>query len=331
MAKLTPPDWEPPYPAFVSDIQDALTIALIAVQGPTESEIADVSATASVLLADADGLLHSEQVAFTDDRDHHNAVAISYWDSADAFARWRAGAAVRELVDADRTDNLGVWIEFLSCPRDRYEINNSTIKMNWGVSRHHGSYEDPIHGYYGAMRDRIAAAEDGGLAGAVGRLGRAREDETRGPHLTVTLPENLCFIRTIQGWSDCSAEERDYFLANTYPVYQKGVAFLQANPLETNCIAARLVTDAAPGPTLPHTETLAWFLSLNDLENWVWNHPTHASIFNAMIEHAQKFNFEIDVLLGHEVLLPPGSGVHVEYHNCHNATGFLRFFEATPL
>jgi len=331
MVKLTPPDWQPPYPAYVSDIEDALTIALVAAQGPAEAETTAAFATIADLMADVDGLLHSEQVAFTDSRDHSNIVAISYWESPEAFARWRADPAVKGFVDTDRTDGIGVWIEFLSCPRDRYEINNSIIKMNWGVARHHGSYEDPIHGYYGAMRDRIAAAEDGGLAGTVGRLNRERDDETRGRHVTVALPENLCFIRTIQGWSDCSAEERTYFLENTYPVYRKGVEFLQANPLETNCIAARFVRDAEPGPTLPHTETLAWFLSLNDLENWVWNHPTHASIFNAMIEHARKFNFEIDVLLGHEVLVPPGDGVRVEYHNCHNATGFLRFFEAKSL
>jgi len=331
MAKLTPPDWHPPYPAYVSEITDALTMALIAVQGQAEADMTAAFATVSGLLDGADGLLHSEQVAYTDGRGHHNAIAITYWRTGDAFARWREDAAVERFVEADRADDLGVWIEFLTCPRDRFEINNSTIRMNWGVSRHHGSYEDPIHGYYGAMRDRIAAAEDGGLAGTLGRLSRERDEETRGRHLTVALPENLCFIRTVQGWSDCAEAERAYFLENTYPVYRKGVEFLQAHPLETNCIVARLVRDATPGPTLPHTETLAWFLSLNDLENWVWNHPTHAAIFSAMIEHAQRFNFEIDVLLGHEVLIPTADGVRVEYHNCHNATGFLRFFEGKAL
>jgi phenylacetaldoxime dehydratase/aldoxime dehydratase len=331
MAKLTPPDWKPPYPSYVSDIKDALTMALIAVQGPAEAEATAAFATLSGLLDGADGLLHSEQGAFVDGREHHNSVAISYWQSPDAFARWRADPAATRFVETDRTDDLGVWIEFLTCPRDRFEISNSTHRMNWGVSRHHHSREDPIHAYYGAMRDRIAAAEDGGLAGTVGRLNRERTDDTRGRHLTVDLPGNLCFIRTIQGWSDCSETERAYFLENTYPTYRKGVAFLQTHPLETNCIDARLVRDAAPGPTLPHTETLAWFLSLNDLENWVWNHPTHAVIFNAMFEHAKRFNFEIDVLLGHEVLVPPADGVRVEYHNCHNATGFLRFFEGKAL
>jgi aliphatic aldoxime dehydratase len=331
MAKLTPPDWKPIYPAYVSDIKDALTIALVAVQGRAEADITAAFGPLAKLLDGADGLLHSEQAAYTDGRDYHNTLAISYWQTPDAFARWRADPMVARFVEADRKDDLGVWIELMTCPRDRYEINNSTLRMNWGVSRHHNSYEDPIHGYYGAMRDRIAAAEDGGLPGAVGRLNRARDDETLGRHLTVDLPGNLCFIRTVQGWSDCSEAERAYFLENTYPTYRKGVEFLQTHPLETNCIDARLVRDAEPGPTLPHTETLAWFLSLNDLENWVWNHPTHAAIFNAIIEHAQRFNFEIDVLLGHEVLVPTADGVRVEYHNCHNATGFLRFFEAKPL
>jgi aldoxime dehydratase len=331
MAKLMPPGWEPPYPAYVSDITDALTVSLTAVQAPGEEEAATASLELRSLLAGADGLLHSEPVFFDDDKGCRNQVAISYWTDSGAFESWRSGSAVAAFFRAGHDDGVGIWLEFMSCPRDRFEINNSTKAIKWGISRHHDTHQDPVHGYYGSMRDRIAAAEDGGLPGALGRLGPRRTSETRGRHLTVELPDNLCFIRTVQGWANCFDEEREHFLKETYPVYLNGVKFLQSHPLETNCISARLVTDVGDDPRLPQTETLAWFLSLTDLENWVWNHPTHAAIFNAMFTHSKKFNFNIQVLLGHEVLVMPKSGLRAEYHNCHNTTGFLPFFEATDL
>ncbi|MGH6903548.1 MAG: phenylacetaldoxime dehydratase family protein [Geminicoccaceae bacterium] len=330
MAKLMPPDWGPPYAAYVSDITDAMTVSLTAVQAPSGKEAATASRDLTRLLAGAEGLLHSESVFFDDERGCRNQIAISYWTDSSALDRWRANAAVATFVGAER-DDLGIWLEFMSCPRDRFEINNSTRTIKWGVSRHYDAHEDPVHGYYGSMRDRIAAAEDGGLPGARGRLGLKRTTATRGRHLTVELPDNLCFIRTVQGWANCPDEEREYFLQRTYPVYLNGVKFLQSHPVETNCISARLVTHVGDDPQLPQTETIAWFLSLTDLENWVWNHPTHAAIFDAMFTHSKKFNFDVQVLLGHEVLVVPRAGLRAEYHNCHNTTGFLPFFDATDL
>lgn len=331
MAKLMPPDWEPPYPAYVSDITGAMTVSLTAVQAPSEREAAAASRDLTHLLAGAGGLLHSESVFFDDEKGCRNQISISYWADGDAFKSWRSSSAVATFFGAERDDDVGLWLEVMSCPRDRFEINNSTRTIKWGVSRHHDTHEDPVHGYYGSMRDRIAAAEDGGLPGALGRLGHRRTTETRRRHLTVELPDNLCFIRTVQGWANCPDAEREYFLQRTYPVYLKGVKFLQSHSLETNCISARLVTHVGDDPQLPQTETIAWFLSLADLENWVWNHPTHAAIFNAMLTHSKKFDFDVQVLLGHEVLVLPKSGLRVEYHNCHNSTGFLPFFDAKNL
>ncbi len=330
MAKLQPPNWEPPYKAYVSEIADALTMSLAAVQSSDRAEGQEAVTTLEGLLRDAPGLLHSEQVFFEDEQGCRNDVVISYWSEAGDVGHWRDRADVQAFFSRQRKQ-VGLWLESMSAPRERFEISNSTLRMDWGVSRHHPTREDPVHGYYGAMRDRIAAAEDGGLASPVGRLGRARRADTLGRHLSLSLPGNLCFIRTVQGWLDCSDEERDYFLQNTFPVYEAGVAFLQGHPLETNCIGARLVRDLAESPSLPQTETLAWFLSLSDLENWVWNHPTHAAIFNAMGDHAARFKGEISVLLGHEVLVIPKGALRAEYHNCHNGTGFLRFFDAEEI
>jgi len=329
MTKLTPQNWKPPYPAFVTDVkQSHLNICQLSVQAPTAAAGADEFAELAGLLESAPDLLHFEHVHHTDGQGFHNDILLAYWKEPASFAAWRGIETVSAFFARNRNNEVGVWIEALSAPADHFETNYSTGTVKWGISRHHPTREDPIHAYYGAMRDRIGAAEDGGLPGSIGRLNRELSTPTRGRHLSVELPGNLCFIRTVQGWNACSQEEKDFFMKHSYPVYQRGVEYLRTHPLETNCISARLVIDVEQGPDLPQAETLAWFLSLTDLEAWTWNHPTHAAIFNTFMKHAEKFNFEVDILLGHEVLVVPRNGVHAEYHNCHNSTGFLRFFSS---
>ncbi|MGH8245532.1 MAG: phenylacetaldoxime dehydratase family protein, partial [Gammaproteobacteria bacterium] len=320
MTKLMPANWKPPYPAFVTDVQRShLNLTQFAIQAPSEAAGAAEAAELERLLAGAEGLLHQERVFHVDGEGFRNDIRLAYWSKPADYARWRFGKAPAGFFGRDRNGDNGVWIESLSSPRGYFETNYSRGNVDWGIARHHATHENPVHAYYGSMRDRIEAAEDGGLTSAVGRLNHELNAETRGRHLTARLPENLCFIRTVQGWLACSAEEREFFMQHSYPVYQRGVEFLRTHPVETNCISARLVTDAEQHPDRPQSETLAWFLSLTDLEAWTWSHPTHAAIFNTFMKHAEKFNFDVDILLGHEVLIVPREGGSAEYHNCHNA------------
>lgn len=332
MTKLRPDNWEPPYPAFVTDVtQSSLNISQLAVQS-ADAECAEQEFTElQELFSTADGLLHHEHAYHVDGQGCRNDVLLAYWKQPGDFQKWRTQETISQFFNKTRDNGVGLWIESMSSPADYYETNYSRPTIKWGIARHDKCHEDPIHGYYGAMRDRIKAAEDGGLSSPVGRLNRELNAQTRGRHLTTKLPENLCFIRTVQGWNACSDEEKEYFMKHSYPVYQKGVEYLRGNPVETNCISARLMTDVEEHPDLPQAETLAWFLSLTDLEAWTWSHPTHAAIFKTFMKHAEKFNFKVDILLGHEVLVLPASSVHAEYNNCHNKTGFLRFFENSEM
>jgi len=329
MTKLTPADWQPPYPAFVTDVTDPfLTISQLAVQSSRDDEGVSTRDELMGLLEGAAGLLHHEHVFHEDDKGFRNDILLAYWSEPDDFARWRAGDDPARFIEQDRTGDTGLWIEAFSSPSGHFETSYSRGTVDFGISCHHATREDPIHGYYGAMRDRIPAAEDGGVPATVSRLNRELQPDSRGRHLSVELPANLCFIRTVQGWLACSDEEREYFMENTFPYYKAGVGYLQDNPIESNCVSARLVSDAASHENKPQAETLAWFLSLTDLEAWTWNHPTHDAIFTNFMAHAQKFNFDVDILLGHEVSIIPADGGLAEYHNCHPATGFLRFFDS---
>jgi aldoxime dehydratase len=63
------------------------------------------------------------------------------------------------------------------------------------------------------------------------------------------------------------------------PVLKKGLDFLNANSLGTNCISARLLVEEEKDKSAG----FAFFLSLTDMEQWAWNHSTHGAIYNCFM------------------------------------------------
>ena len=63
MTKLTPGNWQPPYPAFVADVADPyLTVSQLAVQAAGDDGDAIARDELTGLLEAAAGLLHHEGV-----------------------------------------------------------------------------------------------------------------------------------------------------------------------------------------------------------------------------------------------------------------------------
>jgi hypothetical protein len=254
----------------------------------------------------------------------YNDIAIAYWQTPAAMRGWlAANDAFGAVADLASESGAGAWYEAIVAPRSHYEINGSTPDLAWGLASEFESYLEPCHAYWGAMRDRIEAAEDGGLPGTIGPV--LRRSVARG-RVRIELPEHVCLIRTVQGLSDTGTEETAAYHRDMRPRYEAGVAFLGGHPVESRCLSARLVRYDEPGPARPHTETLAWFTSLADLEQWVHDHPTHKAIFQATHEHAARFAPEMRLLLGHEVIVAPAGGAHALYVGCHPDTGLMPYF-----
>ena len=210
------------------------------------------------------------------------------------------------------------------------ETSYSNEQPDWGLADQCPVQLDEYHGYFGSMRDRIEAAEDAGLPAAQTKLPATDvAQETFERHLQVDLPDNVCFIRTVQGWQDCDDKQRSDFLETMLPVYHTGVEYLRDNPRDTNCVSARLVEMENTSGQV-QTQTLAWFLGLVDLERWAHEHPTHHAILNGMTAFAERYDLNIQIVLGHEVYVVPAGYSHIEYSNCHPKTGFLRFYEGRP-
>jgi aldoxime dehydratase len=329
MAKIRPEGFEPPYPAWSPALPDNLSYvqAQVAIQSP-EGERNDHLFDALVTRLRGDGdLRHAERVGHVDARGAYNDIAIAYWKTPEALGAWLSDdGPFAAVVDLASESGCGVWYEAIVAPRSHYEINASTPDFAWGHSIGYDTYLEPYHAYWGAMRDRIEAAEDGGLPGTMASIQR-RTGDRRGP-VRIELPQHVCLIRTVQGLSDTGDEEASAYRKDMKPQYEAGVSFLGGHPMESRCLSARLVRYDDPGPGRPHTETLAWFTSLADLEHWVHDHPTHKAIFEATHEHAARFAPEMRLLLGHEVIVAPAGGARAMYVGCHTDTGLMPWFAA---
>lgn len=334
MTKLADPHAVAPYPAFEVVLPQGLvpTLVQLGLQYPDDDR--DAAAAASEGLA---GLLDSEhppvsveRAAHVDPEGFRTDIVLAYWAHPAHHLAWRRTRVVCDWFASLCTGPVGGWREAVAAPRSHMETSGSTADVRWGLGGWRGETTgQPVHAFYGAMRDRIDAAEDGGLPPAIGPLTR-RVHASRGAHLVADLPANLCFIRTVQGVRDVGEAERAQMEGEILPAYQRGVAHLREHPEETSCLSARLVTDLPAGdgavPQLT-TETLAWFRSLADLEAWTHHHPTHEAIFAAFGAMAARLGFRVDTLLGHEVWVPPPGLAAAEYVNCHPATGLLPFVD----
>jgi len=329
--KLRPDDFQNPYPAYSSEFpgnQQEVTVAQIAVQyRPESGEPAATQLTDAVRasLDSASGPWRSEPCTHVDHAGFCNEIIVAYWDTREAFLAWKSDPRVCAWLESVH-DTAGHWLEAFTCPLEQMETSYSTNIASWGLAGKLPKRLESLHSYFGAMRDRIDAAEDSGLPGIPDYppFGDS-QIETSGRREIAAVPENLCFIRTTQGWKNCTEEQKNDFLQNMFPIYRTGAEYLRDNPRESNCVSARL-TELTEADSQIQTQTLAWFLSLADLERWAHSHPTHLAILKGFGAFAERHNLEPDVLLGHEVFVLPSEMMNLEYSNCHAQTGFLRFF-----
>lgn len=329
MAKICPEGFEPPYPAWSPALPEIVSYvqAQVAIQSPSGRRDDPLFETLAAKLRGGAGLRHVERVGHADAQGAYNDIAVAYWQTPEAMRDWLSvDGPFGAFVDLASESGCGAWYEAIAAPRSHYEINASVPDLDWGLATGYDCELERYHAYWGAMRDRIAAAEDGGLAGTVGAIRRGSGDG-RGP-VRLELPEHICLIRTVQGLSDAAPEEAAAYHADMRPRYEAGVAFLAGHPVESRCLSARLVSYDRPGPGRPSTETIAWFTSLAELEQWVHAHPTHQAIFDATHAHATRYAPEMRLLLGHEVAVAPAGGAEAMYAGCHPETGLLPWFGA---
>ncbi len=327
-----PDQWIPPVPAWSADLGDrsSLAIAYYGVQHHT-GDSRDSEASFALLRHGPDAPDYIERGRFNDLAGFVNEVFVCYWRNTDGHARFANQSAFARWFadDALLSGDVGVWVEAFRIPMTRFETLFSTQCPAGAARLTDNPMTGPIdeHGYWGGMRDRIAASDRDELSSALDSAPSiADQTETRGRRLVLAMPENLCLIRSAQDWSVCQGDERDSYLRDVHPMLRKGMTFLMENPAETGCLTCRFIEQLTDdGGTADKTFGMAYFLDMSKLEAWSKNHPTHLAIFDSFLSLAQRLGNEITLRLWHEVAVLPPDGTRLEYVNCDRRTGLLPF------
>lgn len=103
-----------------------------------------------------------ETASVIDKRESYNIAVIAYWPSPTIFKSWKANSGFDAWWQStDRESDCHGWfIEVLQPSMDRFETVFSSNEVPEGAAnmREKVSGEMGEHGYWGSMRDRLAAA-----------------------------------------------------------------------------------------------------------------------------------------------------------------------------
>jgi aldoxime dehydratase len=324
-------DYTPPYPSYSVRFGTAVRAVVMVYLGVQYRGSEPVAAIARIRDALSSGPVPFfwEPTRFVDATGATNWIAVAYWADPQSFAEWQRQSVWRTWWEsAERlAENVGYFMEVLQPGIESFETLATSRTRHEGVLRlcSHVSGEVQEHAYWGSARDRIPAAQTDRLepSGKVdfeisGSAGRER--------VRILSHTNVCVIRSGQDWSDATGRERELYLQKMEPVLRRGMEFLRdGNPQDTGCYSCRYadVLDSR-GQPLDKRFGLAWFRSLHDLERWSESHPTHLAIFNTFMEMVQELQGQLATQFYHEVSVVKADEQHLEYVNCHPATGLLR-------
>lgn len=339
MQRSKPDTYEPPYPTYgIGEIshkivkrQPEYICAMIGVQSKDAG--AGATMTAKILgLLQVDGIgrpVHIERATEdVDNSGYANDVLLPYWRNADDMAAFWTREDVRAWLEAPLSGPVGWWRETLHAPLTSLDSSSTQPDMRFGLGRYLDQKLERFHSYFGSMRDRVADFLSGAADAESGQLAHSYQVTGFGQRLRITdLPDKICFIRGPFGWSKATPEQIEAFEEDMLPIFKAGSHYLRDNPIEANCMSMRFLEEVDMElETDVDVEIMGWFLTLKDLERWTHHHPTHLAIFGGFHRYMRRFEGQVQLTAGHEVIVVPKGQAVMEYCNCHPMTGLLPYF-----
>ncbi|ALL79615.1 hypothetical protein AD006_30930 (plasmid) [Pseudonocardia sp. EC080610-09] len=312
----TPDGYRPAYPSFAAwtspDVRHVV-IAFLGAQG--DAGTGDLDAA----LAAGDGPRHYDRaISVGRVGSPEETVTAAYWTDPLAFERW---------FDTHRDAWLspragGRWVEAVRPSVRRVETILGSRRRPEGLAVVAGEMSEEVveHGYWGSMRDRMAASSTEAMDDPL-----APETVVDGGRVRIRGRGSVCLIRSGQDWSDTRDDERDTYLGEIEPLLGEGMDFL-AGPggAGAGCLSNRYLTvlDEDGAPT-ERTYGLGWWQTMADLERWSASHPSHLAIFGAFGRAVRDQGGRSALRLYHEVVVAAPHEQWFEYAGCVPGTGLL--------
>ena len=324
----TPPDFQPPNPAWVSRFGKLVDGVVMAYFGIQSRELIDEALLSiySGFFSLPDGPGFWEWARNSDALSYDTIIAIAYWDNQETYRTWRNDSGFDTWwLDAARLDEpYGYFLEVVKPSVDRFETIQSSPENPQGIAclQNHVSGEIEEHAYWGAMRDRIPLSQVDELRGQ--EHTPLELSETIGKRILLPGYDNLCLIRSGKDYSATLGLERELYLNEILPTLVSGMNYLRDEGASVGCLSCRYMTVLdREGHPVEETFGLAYFDDLSNLEKWAKTHSSHSLIYKRFLNYVKELDFKIDLRLYHEVAVVPACGQHFEYVNCHPGTGLL--------
>lgn len=256
--------------------------------------------------------------------DSGTLLVFAYWDDTAAHARW--AAAPTTACALARDEGASWWCETADLPLTHTEAHFGVRTRETGLGRLPGTEHAfcPMVGYWGSGRDRIPAAADDEFVPGAGTSAVGEPDDRR-----TVAPAHVATIRTSQDWQGAPLDHLEWYREEVEPVLRAGVEFLSGEPDEARCLTALYVQETdLDGVDVDRTCVLAHFRSLDDLEGWARDHPTHHAIFASGMQMVRRFGEDLGIRLFHEVSVLPEGRFRGRYVRCADDTGLLRRFDS---
>ncbi len=321
-----PEGLKPPIPRYSAVLAPASkpTVLFLGVQSKS-AEILQKAIGDLFQGTSGDAPVYVDYAIFTDKRGYLNRIAALYWLDVREFVRWcespdlavwRAGMA--------ETPSVGFWWEPIVVNASRMEtITFEQFRRGFSGCPHLDLATTTCSGYWGAARDRVPAAAHDLFEPTV-----VAADPVCAPAELVVIrpPKNMVVIRSGVSWEDCEGEQLRDYQEHIKPRLDAGMEFLRDHPRETGCFSLRQVRCLSfDGVSLAEAYSLGAFVSMDHLETWAKDHPTHLAIYMRAMAARRKYQEKLQLRTYNEIFIVDADNPPFEYVHCHADTGLMPY------
>jgi aldoxime dehydratase len=318
-----------PVPRYSADVKAKVAVLFFGLQTKAATlPDAGLSEFLARIGKEAAAPVYVDQATYTDLQGYLNRVAALYWLDTTQFDAWLNSPAVTEWRARMRTDSsVGLWWEPVVVDAQRMEtITFKEFRRGFSGCPAMGLNSTDHTGYWGAARDRIPGAGHDQFEAMVATSERC--PITGATYRKVQPPKNMCVIRSGVSWEKCDGEQLKDWRERIKPKLDAGMTYLRENPGATGCFSLRQVESiSSDGKKLAEAYSLGAFVSMQHLETWSKDHPSHLAIYTSALAARKKFQEKLQLHTYNEIFILEADNPPFEYFNCHPQTGLLPFAE----